>query len=218
MTGFKYSAFISYRRNSGEEKFLKNFREILRTEAQKVTNVSDVFLDTDSIGWGSEFDSEIYNSLEASCFFIPIYHHTYLHEDNIWCARELYHALEVEKVIRRELNSESYYFILPILKRGNLSALPKCIQRKNARTIAALEHQIEGKRTSKALNDFKRFLYDTFLKSFELLENTKINLEKLCADIAIPIDDEIKTWIKEQKMKNRDDEANNIPRLNKSDE
>ena len=59
---FHYSSFISYRRNVGDEKFIKKFKAIIESEAAKVTNISKVFFDEDSIIWGQEFDERIYEA------------------------------------------------------------------------------------------------------------------------------------------------------------
>ena len=96
---YKYSSFISYRRNVGDEKFVKKFKGIIECEAHKVTNIPKVFFDEQSIRWGDEFDEKIYDGIVACYFFIPFYHNSYLHKDNLWCAKELYRAIEVEKKI-----------------------------------------------------------------------------------------------------------------------
>ena len=129
---YKYSVFISYRRAGCEGKFIKNFKEILEREASAATDISQVFFDEDSISWGKEFDEKIYEGIVSSCFFIPVYQYKYLSEEKIWCALELYHALEVEKRIREEVG-RNFCFILPVIHRGGTKDLPKCINRKNAK-------------------------------------------------------------------------------------
>lgn len=215
---FEYSSFISYRRNEVDKKFLKNFKSIIESEAQKVTNLKNVFFDEDSIEWGNDFNKKIYDSILASFFFIPIYHIGYLHVDNIWCARELYHALEVEKILRNKIGDDSYCYILPIIYRGSTSALPTCICKKKAKEIKQLEPTITSNKSSKGLIDFKHYLYETFLKSFNLLGSKDYSLKDLCADIQIPSDDEIKTWIKEQKEIEKKAESANLPILKKNAE
>ena len=215
---FKYSGFISYRRNDGDTKFLKNFKNIIESEAQKVTNIEKVFFDEDSIDWGKEFDNKIYESIVASCFFIPIYHIGYLHVDNIWCARELYHAIEVEKVIRNTVDDENYCYILPIIFRGQPNALPGCISKKKAKEIRQLEAIITSNKTNKRLTEFRNYIYDTLLSSFRLLFDMDINLSELCAQINIPTDEGIKKWINEQNKKIRAAESAKLPILMKNAE
>ena len=212
---FHYSSFISYRRNIGDEKFIKKFKVIIESEAAKVTNISKAFFDEDSINWGEDFDERIYNGIVNCYFFIPFYHNTYLHEDNLWCAKELYRAIEVEKKIRCSAIN-NYCFILPIIDRGSASAFPDCMGRKNAKEIKRYRHLVMSNATNKALEDFKYNIYDIFLKNFNLL-NRDIKFSELCADIVIPTDEEIINWIKEQKEIERKSEANNPPILRKNE-
>lgn len=213
--GFHYSTFISYRRNVGDEKFIKKFKALIESEAAKVTNIPKVFFDDVSIQWGEEFDDKIYNGIVACYFFIPFYHNSYLHEDNLWCAKELYRAIEVEKKIR-EKSVDNYCFILPIIYRGSASAFPDCIGRKNAKEIKKYRHLVLSNKTNKALEDFKDNIYDIFLANFELL-NDDIKFSELCASIPIPSDADIKEWIKEQKEADNKLEADNPPILKKNE-
>ena len=218
---FRYSGFISYRRNEGDTRFLKNFKKIIESEAQRVTNITKVFFDEDSIDWGKEFDHKVYEGIIASYFFIPIYQFSYLHVDNVWCARELYHALEVEKVIRNKIGDKSYCYILPILFRGQLDSLPDCISKKKVKSIRQLEAIIESNRVNTRLTEFKNYVYDTFFLSFKLLSAQHINLKEineLCAQIIIPTDEKIKEWIEYQKGKVRLSESNKLPILRKNAE
>ena len=211
----QYSTFISYRRNVGDEKFIKKFKSIIECEAFKVTNIPKVFFDEDSIRWGDEFDEKIYDGIVACYFFIPFYHNTYLHEDNLWCAKELYRAIEVEKKIR-ESAIHNYCFILPIIDRGSASAFPKCIGQKNAKEIKQIRHLVLSNKTNAALERFKDTIYDIFVSNFKLLNN-EVKFSELCADIDIPSDDVIKEWIREQKKNEKISEANNPPILKKNE-
>lgn len=213
--GFNYSSFISYRHDSGDEKFYKNFKAIIESEAHKVTNISTVFWDTESITWGKEFDERIYFGINRSYFFIPIYHNTYLHEDNIWCARELYHALEVEKKIREKTKTK-YSFIYPIIFRGSLNSLPSCIEKKIAREISQLETTIVNNKTTERLTEFKRKMYNIFLDSFRVIEN--FDLIEILNSINPPSDEEIKVWIKEQKEYEREAESAHLPVLKNNEQ
>jgi len=210
---YHYSAFISYRRNAGDEGFIKKFTAIIECEALKVTNIPKVFLDENTINWGEDFDDRIYDGIVSCYFFIPFYHNTYLHENNIWCAKELYRAIAVERKIRNIVASE-YCFILPIIDRGAASAFPECIGRKNAKEIKRYRHLVINKKTNAALEEFKENIYEIFLNNYRLLgENT---ISELCADITVPTDDEIIDWIREQKEIERKVEANRPPILRKS--
>ena len=212
---YKYSSFISYRRNEADDKFLNNFKVIIESEALKVTNISKAFFDKESIQWGNEFDGKIYDGIVASYFFIPFYHNSYLHEDNLWCARELHHAIEVEKRIR-ESAVRNYCFILPIIDRGSACAFPDCIGKKNAKEIKKYRHLIAKKQTSAALEEFKDNIYDIFLSNFNLLDKN-IKFSELCADIPHLSDDEIKDWIRVQKEYEKKSEAENPPILLKNE-
>lgn len=210
---FKYSSFLSYRRNFGDEPFVKNFKSILETEAQKVTNIQKAFFDEISIDWASDFDKKIYSGIFSSYFFIPIYYSNYLHEDNLWCAREMYHAIEVEKKIRETY--KDFCFILPIIYRGNAGDLPNCLGKKNAKTIRQLETTIINKKSTSKLTDFKHEMYDILSQNFRLIEHENLNLSVLCSTVHIPTDDELREWIKEQKGIQKKQESKNLPILTK---
>jgi hypothetical protein len=211
---FKYSSFISYRRNVGDEKFVKNFKDIIESEAQKVTNIQKVFFDENSIDWGSDFDTTIYEGIFSSYFFISIYHNSYLHIDNVWCAREIYHAIEIEKKIRETYGD--FCFILPIIHRGSANDLPNCVGQKNAKLIRLFEHAIINKKVPSKLIEFIHNIYDVLLANFQLIETANLSLKDLCSDIHIPSDEEIKLWINEQKGIQRKQESENLPILKKN--
>ena len=40
---FEYSSFISYRRNEGDKKFLKQFKKIIDSEAKRVTDIEESY-------------------------------------------------------------------------------------------------------------------------------------------------------------------------------
>lgn len=210
---FKYSGFISYRRNEGDMKFLKNFKSIIASEAQKVTNQREIFFDEDSIEWGNDFDQKIYDSILGSYFFIPIYHCGYLHPDSLWCARELYHALKVEGAIREALGDKSYCFILPIIFRGSPAALPNCINKKKVKEIRMLEAIITSNRTNGKLTEFKNYIYDTFLASYKMVNDKKLDFYTFVAKVDIPTDEDLREWIKAEKKNERDFDSDNPPIL-----
>ena len=212
---FQYSSFISYRHNGGDKQFLKNFKELIESEAQKVTNKPEAFID-DEIKWGKEFDDKIYDSIATSFFFIPIYHFGYLNIDNVWCAREVFHALKVEQIIRDAIGNDNFCYILPIIFRGSPSSLPVCIGKKTAKDIKKLEYSITSKNLSAACVKFKQEIYNDFLENFNLLTGREIDLKELCSNIEIPTDEEIINWIKEQKENIKRSESANPPIFKKN--
>lgn len=214
---FIYSSFISYRRNENDSKFIRNLKDIIAAEAQTVTNKAKVFFDENSIKWGNEFDHTIYDGILSSYFFIPIYQYTYLHVDNVWCAREIYHALQIEKKIREHTDNSKYCFILPIIYRGSTDELPDCICKINAKSIRHLEHLIRGKNEGNLkLTQFRTDISTVFHSNFKLIENHDINLNELCKGIEIPDDDKIKDWIKEQNRVQKESESKKLPILKKT--
>ena len=94
LLSLQYSCFISYRRNEDNTKFLKNLKNIIQSELLHATGRNRAFLDNDEIRYGAEFDIAIYNAIEDSCFFIPVWHYHYLSIEQLWCAKELYHAIK----------------------------------------------------------------------------------------------------------------------------
>ncbi len=210
---YSYSSFISYRRNFGDEKFVKKFKAIIESEAAKVTNISKVFFDDDSINWGEEFDEKIYLGILDSYFFIPIYHNSYLHEDNLWCAKELFRAIQVERKIR-ETAAPNYCFILPIIDRGSADDFPDCMSKKNGKDIKKFRHHVLNNTTSSTFETFKDNVYNILYSNFRLL-NKDIKFREICVDIETPSDDEIRAWIKEQKTKENESEAKRLPILTK---
>jgi hypothetical protein len=214
---FTYSSFISYRRNESDSKFIRNLKDIIAAEAQTVTNKAKVFFDENSIKWGNEFDDAIYDGILSSYFFIPIYHYTYLHVDNVWCAREIYHALQIEEKIREHTANPKYSFILPIIYRGSTDELPDCICKINAKSVRQLEHLIRGKKDGNLrLTEFRTDISNVFHSNFKLIENLDINLKELCNEIEIPNDDQIKDWIKEQNRVQKVTESKKLPILKKT--
>lgn len=211
---FEYSLFISYRRNEGDAKYIANLTNILHSEAQKVTNKSKPFFDEKSIKWGEEFDDKIYEAIVSCYFFVPLYHNTYLHSDNLWCAKELYRAIEVEKKIRE--SCPHYSFILPIIDRGRASEFPNCIGRKNAKEFNTYRHIIKKKGTSKAYEEFIEEIHNIFLENFKLIEESSISFFELCSSIPIPTDEEIKDWVYEQKGILKEKEREHVPILKKT--
>jgi len=214
---FSYSSFISYRRNEYDPTFIQNFKKIIAGEALSVTNKAKVFFDEESIKWGNDFDPAIYDGILSSYFFIPIYQYNYLHVDNVWCAREIYHALQVEKKIRERTDNPKYSFILPIIYRGSTDELPDCICKINAKSIRQLEHLIRGKKDGNLkLTEFRTDISNVFHSNFKLIESLDINLKELCNEIEVPTDDQIKDWIRVQNKVQKEAESKKLPLLKKT--
>lgn len=162
---------------------------------------------------GEDFDDKIYKGIVSSYFFIPLFHHVYLHEENLWCAKELHWAIQLEEKIRETISS--YCFILPLIDRGSASDFPECLGRKNAKEIKKFRHLILTGGTTKAYEEFKDGIYDILLMNFKLLDESHSFLEYL--DKVEPISDEdIIKWVKEQKDKEKATSACHLPTLTKS--
>ena len=89
---------------------MKKVKDLFENEAFKATGVRKVFFDEESIKWGNEFDVKIYEAIVHSCFFIPFYNYSHLHEEDLWCAKELYRGIKVEEKIQKEANGFCYFF------------------------------------------------------------------------------------------------------------
>ncbi len=218
---FTYSCFISYRHNELKEKYITNLKKILSEEAALATNKKEVFFDQDSLRYGEEFDQSIYSRIESSLFFIPIWYIHYLHEDNLFCARELMHALSIEKIIKDSLpvlDRDNFYFIVPIIFRGELSDLPRSLSAKIAIDLKNLEHVIvkggDNQQLTKIKQKFCKNLTSYYLSIDPHLK--KIDFAKLFASIKRPSDDEVKEWISEQKKIQQNLDAEKKPILKKT--
>lgn len=210
--GFRYSCFISYRRHQEDQKFIIKLKKLIEVEAFKVTNKSTVFFDENSINWGEDFDNKIYNGIVSSYFFIPFFHHVYMHEENTWCAKELHWAIQIENKIRERVSD--YCFILPLIDRGTASDFPECLGKKNAKEIKKFRHLITGGGTSRAFEEFKSGIYEILLQNFSMLNTEHLFISFL--DTVEPAsDEEIKKWIKEQKTHERETAASHLPTLAK---
>ncbi len=211
--GFSYSCFISYRRHQGDEKFIQKLKNLIEVEAFKVTNQRNVFFDEKSINWGDNFDDKIYAGIVSSYFFIPLFHHVYLHEENLWCAKELHWAIQLETKIRETV--AHYCFILPLIDRGSASDFPECLGRKNAKEIKRFSHLINSNKTSKAFEEFKSEIYDILLNNYRLLAKNHSFLEYL-EEVKPLSDGEIRAWVKTQKHNEKAKTASHLPTLTKS--
>jgi len=207
---YKYSVFISYKRDCFDMKFLENFKEMIQTEAGAATGVSKVFIDKESIKPGEEFDKKIYDCIPYSCFFIPLYQYMYLDENRIYCALELFHAIEVEKRIR--ITKPEFCFILPLIHRGEPKDLPKCIEKKNALLIHLFESDIITRSSARKYLDLKREICKVLYNNFRLLHDIE-DVNELCNDIHRPDKEEILEWIRDHNSNLYEQEKNKTPKL-----
>ncbi len=214
---FEYSCFISYRHNINEALFYNNLRDIIQSEAMLATNKNKLFFDENSIRYGEEWDDKIYDGVSSSFFFIPIYYPNYLHTDNIWCARELMHALRVQEVILSKLTADEkkkFFYIIPFIYRGKPESLPKGIGSKKALLIRDFEYLIIKKEWSPELVKLKQDFCDTLNECWSILDgHSNIDFQQLIQAIPKPTDAEVKAWIKEQKEKQTIIEAEHKPFL-----
>lgn len=214
---FEYSCFISYRHNKNEAVFYNNLREIIQSEAMLATNKNKLFFDESSIKYGEEWDDKIYDGVSGSYFFIPIYYPNYLHTDNIWCARELMHALKVQEVIHSKLTAaeqKNFFYIIPFIYRGKAESLPKGMATKKALLIRDFEYLIIKKEWSPELVKLKQDFCDMLNECWSILDgHSNIDFQQLIQAIPKPTDAEVKQWIKEQKEKQIIIEADHKPFL-----
>ncbi len=219
---FQYSSFISYRHNDLDNVFFVNLKNILSSEIFKVTNKQSAFYDVEAIDWGVHWDDKIYSGIQQSFFFLPVWYYHYLNENNIWCARELYHALEIEKIIKSQLSpqdSSKFFFIFPLIYRGNTELIPQCFSKKSAKTLAVCENDIRNKKSTARLNKFSNDIYDSLMSHYLILEKyPHVDFQSLFDAIKRPTDAEIIDWIKEQKRIITQKEAEQLPVLSKNGE
>lgn len=219
---FEYSSFISYRHNDLNETYFENLKDFLKSEVFSATNIADIFYDKVSIKWGIIWDNKIYSGIEESFFFLPVWYYHYLNEDNLWCARELYHALEIEKVIRNQLtpkDQEKFAFIFPLIYKGSADLIPSCLSEKNAKSLVGYEIPIKTKKINKKFQEVINNIYDTLLEQYLILEKySHVDFQSLFQQIKRPSDAEIKEWIKAQKKNIAQKEAGRPPVLNKNGE
>lgn len=207
---FQFSCFISYRRDFGDSDFLRKFKDAIRTAGLKATN-KEVFFDDNSIDWGKEFDEKICESIFTSYFFVPMYHYHYLSLDKMWCARELFLAIQFENKIRERI--KDFCFILPIIDSGEASDMPNCIGSKNAKQIQRIKH-IFSKKNSKAYIDFVEDVHLILLKNYKLIQGD-ISFYDVFKEMEYPDDNEIKAWIRKQKEIEKKNQASHLPILTK---
>ncbi len=218
---FEYSCFISYRHNDAEKLFYSNLREMIQSEAMLATNKNKLFFDENAIKYGEEWDDKIYDGVSGSYFFIPIYYPNYLHTDNIWCARELMHALRVEEVIKSKLTDDQkrkFFYIIPFIYRGKADSLPKGIANKKALFLQQFEYLIIKKDVSPELVNLKQQFCDTLTECWSILdEYNTTDFQQMIQAIPKPTDEEVIAWIKEQRNNQTQKEAAHKPLLVKKD-
>ena len=219
---FVYSSFISYRHKELEDSYFLNLKKLLETEINSATNKAQMFYDKSSIKWGVNWDDKIYSGIESSYFFLPVWYYHYLAEDNLWCARELYHALEIEKIIRSRLSQadqDEFVFVFPLVYKGSVDLIPSCLSQKQAKSLVNFSFMIKQNKMNKKFDDFITEVYNTLLAHFRILEKyQQIDFQTLFQQIKRPTDDEIKRWIREQKKIILAEEAKQDPVLKKNGE
>jgi hypothetical protein len=220
--GLKYSCFISYRRNEYYKKYIINLKRILQSEAFQVTNKQSAFFDEDSIRYGDTFDNRIYHGIQNSYFFIALWYLNYLHEDNLYCAKELLHALKIEEIIREKMPEEhklNFSFIIPFLVRGCVSELPACFSKKLVVDIKSFEYAITNNKVSSKLVSLSQRLYKDLSEYYNLFSKyiSEDEYYSLCESIEKPDDNYVRAWIKEQRKEIEMMEAKKIPILKKLD-
>jgi hypothetical protein len=219
---FEYSSFISYRHNDLDHAYFENLKNFLKSEVFSATNIQEIFYDKVSIKWGVTWDDKIYSGIEGSFFFLPIWYYHYLNEDNLWCARELYHALEIEKIIRSQLtpaDQDDFVFIFPLVYKGSVDLIPSCLSEKNAKSLVGYEVIIKTKKINNKFQSVINNIYDTLLVQYMILEKyAHVDFQALFQQIQRPSDSVIKDWIKQQKKNIAQKEANKPPVLVKNGE
>ena len=219
---FEYSSFISYRHNDLNKTYFDNLKDFLKSEVFSATNIKEIFYDKVSIKWGVIWEDTIYSGIEESFFFLPVWYYHYLNEDNLWCARELYHALEIEKIIRDQLTDEdkdNFAFIFPLIYKGSADLIPSCLSEKHAKSLVGYEVTIKTKKINNKFQSVINDIYDTLLNQFLILEKyPHVDFQALFLQIQRPSDTEIKEWIKKQKKNIAQKEANKPPVLTKNGE
>lgn len=216
---FEYSSFISYRRENQRNEFIKNFCKHFATPAWEACDIKNLFVDTASIGVGTEFNEKIYNGIRKSYFFTMIHNPHYLNENNNWCAKELKYAIDVEDERRKLLNQDdqtNYKWIFPLIITGTASDLPIAIKNRNAKEIRCYMSALGSKNLPQKVHDFFEELRIEMSKLFDIYERyNDVDFSECCKKIPYPTDEEIKLWIKEQKNKIQKTEQANLPLLNK---
>ena len=220
---FRYSLFISYRRNKHEKHFIIQLKNKLESIASMVIPCEEVFFDEKSIKWGEEFDEKIYNSMLQSHFFVPIWQPTYLNENKIWCAYELYYAIEIEKVIKEETKNPTFCYILPLVlcrpepnpSQGVYESLHEGIAKKNYIEINDYIEGIKCKSRNKNFISFEKKILSA-LSQRSAIED--MNIEELHSRIERPSRETIIEWIKTHNRKIRGIDSKKYNGLQASDD
>jgi hypothetical protein len=194
--------------------FMRNLRDIIQTEGTNATGHAEVFFDEDSIHWGQEFDRVIYPAISNSYSFILILTPHYLHIENLWCAKEIYRAIQFENAIREHLSNQEWCFIFPLIYRGPVSALPNQINTKNAIFLNVYETEISNNIRTNEITRFQQQIHDTLFENYKLIaELENPDIEMIIENLEIPNDDTIRVWVQEQKMNAKVAESQTLPKL-----
>jgi TIR domain len=212
---FEYSIFISYRHHDLDKAYFENLNKLIKSEIFKATGVSDTFYDQEAIAWGSTWTNKIYSGIEHSYFFLPVWFYHYLHEKNIWCARELYHALKIEEEIINQLDAddrEDFAYVFPLIYRGDEKDFPSCFKKRQAKSIAIFDMAIKHNKPNAKLSALILEIHNVLFKQYKIIEkyiNKGVDFNSIFQQIQRPSDTEIIDWVKSQKNK----EDGKFPRL-----
>jgi|JI7StandDraft_1071085.scaffolds.fasta_scaffold24355_3 hypothetical protein len=209
---FKYSSFFSYRRNQGELDYMRLLKNLIQTEAHTATNIREIFFDEQSIDHGREFDIAIYTSIISSYSFVFIITPHYLSLENLWCAKEIFRAIEFEKAIREKLGNDQFCFIFPYLHRGSAAYLPSSIRTKNIKDLSRYETSIINSIVSEEVTQLKRDICDVLSNNYEIISQLSEDmLIDIVEKLEIPDDPKIIDWVKTQKRQANSIESQNLP-------
>jgi hypothetical protein len=209
---FQYSSFFSYRRNQGELDYMRKLKNLIQTEAHTATNKKEIFFDEHSIDHGREFDIAIYTSIVSSYSFVFIITPHYLSLENLWCAKEIFRAIEFEKAVRQKLGNDQFCFIFPYLHRGSTAYLPLSISTKNIKDLNQYETSITNGVVNEDITRFKRDICDVLSKNYEIISQLSEDmLIEVIEKLEIPDDLKIIDWVKTQKRQANSIESKNLP-------
>jgi hypothetical protein len=213
---FDFSCFISYRREKLRINFIEEFCEYLNTKAKDATNIDKLFTDFNEIKNGQPFSQTIFSSIIKSYVFIVFNTQHYINEHDNWCAKELFFALKVEQK-RRELmmleDEKSFNCILILLLNGSCKDLPRSIAERNAHSLKEFDYFgkfLKNRKSKKLLDDLGDRIDDIF-KVYQ--KYSTLNFTEQCEKIPFPSDEELLSWIKEQKAEIALLESKHLPML-----
>jgi len=174
---FKYTGFISYRRNQWCRKCASFFNNILQENEECYG--SGIFFDDKDIEVRNDIDEKIadgiYESMSLLFFFVPVS----IIESNPYCAWELaffseYERLRIEKLkkINPHLDENDCNQIIPILIKGEEKDLPELL--KNRKFVDFRTEMLVLRKNSRSAKKAYKEIIDSFnnlRKTFAGFEN-----------------------------------------------